>query len=75
MAAKKLKKELRQKVKASLNKSLSTLKGKVSPKKLKRNIKKASKVLLAGLKVNSANKRRKVTSAKNPDESAKTTAQ
>jgi hypothetical protein len=75
MASQKLKKELRQKVKNSLSKSLSALKGKISPKKLKRNIKKASKVLLAGLKVKSAKKRRKVTAVKKTNETVKTAAQ
>jgi hypothetical protein len=75
MASKKPKKDLRQKVKASLTKSLSMLKGKVSPKKLKRNIKKASKILLAGLKIKYPKKRGKVTAVRKPNEQVKTAAQ
>jgi hypothetical protein len=51
MSTKKIKKDLRLKLEETLSQSVVNLNGEISPKKLKRNVKKASKALLAGLKV------------------------
>ena len=51
MSSKKLKKELKLKVAKTLTFTFEDLKKGVSPKKFKRNIRKAAKDLLAGLKV------------------------
>ena len=55
--ASKLKKDLRLKIEETLSKSFVTLEGKISHKKFRRNIKKASRALLAGLKVTSSKKK------------------
>lgn len=47
----KVKKDIRQQLTSSLSATLDGLYGSLSPKKRKRNIKKASKALVAGLKL------------------------
>lgn len=64
MADKKLKKAIQEKVAASLASNLEEFKTDLSPKKLKRNIKKASKLLLNGLKATPAKKTAKKTATK-----------
>lgn len=51
MSSKKIKKEIQQKLADTLTATVEDLKAKLSPKKFKRNIKNASKALVAGLKV------------------------
>ena len=64
MSSKKIKKEIQQKLADTLNSSVEDLKANLSPKKLKRNIKKASKALVAGLKVTPQKKATKAQATK-----------
>lgn len=51
MSSKQIKKDLRRQVADKLTTTFETLNKDISPKKLQRNIRKASKALLSGLKV------------------------
>ena len=51
MSSKKLKKDLQLKVVDTLLNTFGELKNEISPRKFKRNVRKASKALLAGLKI------------------------
>lgn len=56
MSSRKSKKQLRSEVALTLFNTFSKFNDKISPKKLKRNIKKASKALVAGMKVDNPKK-------------------
>lgn len=64
MAVKKSKKVLQQKVAETLKTTFGGLKDEISPKKFKRNIKKASKALVAGLKTSAVKKSKEKKKAK-----------
>ena len=69
MSSKKIKKDIQQKLVDTLAATLDGLNGQLSPKKRKRNIKKASKALVAGLKIVPAKK--SVAKNKGPEKNGK----
>ena len=56
MKSKKIKQELRSKIENTLKVTFPELPGEIKPKKFDKNIRKASKALLAGLKINHSEK-------------------
>ncbi len=68
------KKELKLKVEETLATTFTDLSGNISPKKFKRNLRRASRALLAGLKVTPVKKSSVKTAKKSKKETAEVAA-